>query len=249
MPSASQSIVAPQIAAPRIAAPRTVKIRGEQLTRLWRSVSMSQETFAAHIGMKRSGLFRLLRPGVHAMFSDNFNRLARGLNMTPHQLKQEIGVGEFNTIDIGANEIEANEPVSGLRGPAQRLIEVPLYDSISAGVRRANCPGTGHGQAPPGCGEFVVRVDGVSMTPDYPHKSLAIFKSVEGQDFVFGKDYLVWFTNGECYFSRVFESDEDRDMLVLRKVNGDRQGFPDRRVHRRDVQRIARCVGVMIDRS
>ena len=226
---------------------RTIKIRGEQLTRLWRTVSMSQETFAAHIGMKRSGLFRLLRPGVHAMFSDNFNRLARGLNMTPRQLKDEIGVGEVNTADPDGN---GSAYESGLQGPALPLIDLPLYHSISAGVRAERIAlEQGLVKAPSGCGDFVVRVDGVSMTPDYPDRSLAIFKTVEGQQFVFGKDYLIWFSNGECYFSKVFESDEDRDVLVLRKVNNDRRQFPDRRVHCREVQRIARCVGVLIDRS
>ncbi|HEX4056501.1 MAG TPA: hypothetical protein VHX86_19745 [Tepidisphaeraceae bacterium] len=37
------------------------------------------------------------------------------------------------------------------------------------------------------------------------------------------KDYLIWFTNDECYFSRVTESGDDRDVLVLRKINPDRR--------------------------
>ncbi len=104
-------------------------------------------------------------------------------------------------------------------------------------------------KVPEGWGDFFVRVDGISMLPDYPDQSVAAFETVEGQQFIYGKDYLIWFTDGECYFSRVHESDEDRDVLVLRKVNPDRRQFPDRYVHRREIERIARCVGVAIDRS
>jgi hypothetical protein len=44
----------------------------------------------------------------------------------------------------------------------------------------------------------------------------------------------------------VYESDEDRDVLVLRKLNEDRERFPDRRIHRREIERVARSIGVLI---
>ena len=229
------------------AAPRTVKIRGEQFTRLWLTTSMSQETFAARIGMKHSGVFRLLRPGVHAMFSDNFARVAQALNMTPRELKERIGVGE-----VVVRSSNARGPIyqSGIKGPAQPLVEVTRFHGISAGSRAERLD-VEHGtvKVPEGWGDFFVRMDGISMLPDYPDQSVAAFETVEGQQFIYGKDYLIWFTDGECYFSRVHESDEDRDVLVLRKVNPDRRQFPDRYVHRREIERIARCVGVAIDRS
>jgi hypothetical protein len=43
----------------------------------------------------------------------------------------------------------------------------------------------------------------------------------------------------------VFESEDDRDLLVLKKLNPDRARFPDRAVHRREIVRVARCVGVL----
>jgi len=229
---------------PETRSPRTVKIRGEQLTRLWQTTSMSQETFAAFIGMKRSGLFRLLRPGVHGMFSDNFYRLAKALKLTPQDLREQIGVGEI--------VFEQPKPTfaSGVAGPARPLVEIPLCHSVSAGVRCQRLMLDQEPVAmPQGCDTFLVRIDGESMLPLYPDQSMAAFRAIEGQQFTFGKDYLIWFSNGECYFSRVFESDDDRDILVLRKVNPDRQRYPDRRVHRRDVERIARCMGVIVDKS
>jgi hypothetical protein len=65
----------------------------------------------------------------------------------------------------------------------------------------------------------------------------------------YGQDYIVWFTNDECYFSRVFESEDDRDVLVLRKINPDRERFPDRTVHRRDIARVAHCTAVTVRKT
>lgn len=230
-------------------APRTVRIRGEQFARLWRATSMSQETFAARVGMKRSGVFRLLRPGVHGMFSDNFRRLAEVLQMTPEQLRDRIGADE----DKRPWPSEADGPPpfeSGVRGPAQPLREVTQFHGISAGGRDERLD-VRHGtiKVPQNLGDFFVRLDGDSMKPEYPNHAVAIFEAVEGQQFTFGKDYLIWFENGECYFSRVDESDEDRDVLVLRKLNPDKSQYPDRHVHRREIQRIARCIGVLINKG
>ena len=72
-------------------ASRTVKISGERLAVLWRESSMSQETFAHAIGMKRSGFLRLMQPGEQGMFTDNFRRLAEAVRMTPDELSRRIG--------------------------------------------------------------------------------------------------------------------------------------------------------------
>lgn len=235
-------------------APRTVRISGQRFTMLWRSTSMSQETFAARVGMKRSGVFRLLRPGIHGMFTDNFRRLAEVLNMSPEELRLRIGADDA----IAANDAEQScAPVipnpqlfaSGVKGPVRPLREVTQFHGISAGARDERLD-VQHGtiKVPRDLGDFCVRLDGASMEPEYPNRAVAIFEAVEGQQFTFDKDYLIWFTNGECYFSRVYESDEDRDVLVLRKLNPDKGSFPDRRIHRREIQRIARCIGVLINK-
>jgi hypothetical protein len=89
-------------------------------------------------------------------------------------------------------------------------------------------------------------IDGESMSPEYPDNAVALFEAVEGRQFTFGKEYLIWFSDSECYFSRVIESDDDRDVLILQKINSDRERFPDRKVHRREIARVAFCVGVLI---
>jgi len=218
---------------------RTVKVSGERLAEVWRGSMMSKETFAQAAGMKRSGVFRLMRPGVHGMFADNFRRMAEVLKITPSDLQRRIAPD-------GAGIDEVSNLSNGVSGPARSLAEVPGYHSISAGVRSERLAiEVGVVKVPEGLCDFCVRVDGESMMPTYPNAATALFENVEGQEFVYGKDYITWFTNDECYFSRVFESDDDRDVLLLRKLNPDRTRYPDRMVHRREIVRVARCVGVL----
>jgi hypothetical protein len=238
-------------------ASRTVKISGERLAALWRESAMSQVSFAKAIGMKRSGFLRLLQPGEHGIFTDNFRRLADAVWMSPEELRKRIGSdGEPAFSGISAAIVSAasvvvaprmGDRIAGVSGIAQPLREMTRFHGISAGARHERLA-VQHGavKVPKDLGDFAVRVDGESMSPEYPDDAVGLFEMVEGQQFTFGKDYLIWFTDGECYFSRVGESDDDRDVLVLQKINPDRERFPDRTIHRREVARVALCVGVLI---
>jgi len=233
-------------------ASRTVRVSGERLAALWRESAMSQETFAHEIGMKRSGFLRLMRPGEHGMFTDNFRRLAETVQATPDELRSRIGPAEEAEAEgVGAGGASARasrgDRLVGVSGDAQPLHEITRFHGISAGARNERLAvEQGTVKVPQDLGDFAVRVDGESMSPEYPDRAVVLFEAGEGQQFTFGKDYLIWFTNDECYFSRVTESDDDRDVLVLQKINPDRERFPDREVHRRDVARVALCVGVLI---
>jgi phage repressor protein C with HTH and peptisase S24 domain len=234
-------------------ASRTVRVSGERLAALWRESAMSQESFAHAIGMKRSGFIRLIQPGQHGMFTDNFRRLAGAVQTTPDELRSRIGSereDEFEGIggrNVSARASRGADRLSGVSGIAQPLREITRFHGISAGARNERLAVLqGTVKVPPDLGDFAVRVDGESMSPEYPDNAVVLFEAVEGQLFTFGKDYLIWFTNDECYFSRVTESDDDRDVLVLQKINPDRERFPDRTVHRREVARVALCVGVLI---
>ncbi len=216
---------------------------------LWRESLMSQEAFAHAVGMKRSGFVRLMQPGEHGMFTDNFRRLAEAVRMTPDELLRRVGV----TTTLEAKEARFDGPsrrvdrLAGVSGDAQPLGELTRFHGISAGGREERLAVVqGTVKVPQGLGEFAVRVDGESMSPEYPNNAVALFEAVEGQQFAFGKEHLIWFTDTECYFSRVIDSDDDRDVLILQKVNPDRERFPDRKVHRREVARVALCVGVLI---
>jgi phage repressor protein C with HTH and peptisase S24 domain len=234
-------------------APRTVRVSGERLAALWRESAMSQETFAHEIGMKRSGFVRLMRPGEHGMFTDNFRRLAEAVQTTPPELRRRIGPrgdaeleGVAGGVALGLAS-HGGDHLAGVSGMAQPLREVAKFHGISAGTRNERLAvQEGTVKVPQNLGDFAVRVDGESMSPEYPDNAIVLFEAVEGQQFTFGKDYLIWFTNDECYFSRVIESNDDRDVLVLQKLNPDRARFPDRTVHRREIARVALCVGVLI---
>ena len=234
-------------------ASRTVKVSGERLAELWRESSMSQETFAHEIGMKRSGFLRLMQRGEHGMFTDNFRRLAEAVKTTPDELRRRIGpagkteAGHALAGGASPRVSRGGDPMAGVSGVAQPLREVTRYHGISAGVRNERLAvEQGSVKVPQDFGDFAVRVDGESMSPEYPDNAMVLFEAVEGQQLTFGKDYLIWFTNDECYFCRVIESDDDRDILVLQKINPDRERFPDRTVHRREIARVALCVGVLI---
>lgn len=214
---------------------------------------MSQVTFAHAIGMKRSGLLRLMQPGEHGMFTDNFRSLAEAVRLTPDELRRRIGLPREAEAERPRNDagfppgVRKGERLAGVSGIAQPLHEMTRFHGISAGGRDERLAvAQGTVKVPKDLGEFAVRVDGESMTPEYPDNAVALFEDVEGQQFTFGKDYLVWFANDECYFSRVVESDDDRDVLILQKINPDRERYPDRAVHRREIARVALCVGVLI---
>ena len=234
-------------------APRTVKISGERLATLWRETTMSQASFAHAIGMKRSGVLRLMRPGEQAMFTDNFRRLAEALATTPDELRSRICVDRevkskaSDALVMFGRGLRGSDHAAGVSGNALCLHEITGFHGISAGGRNERLAvERGTVKVPQDIGEFGVRIDGESMSPEYPDDAVALFERVEGQQFTFGKDYLVWFANDECYFSRVNESPDDRDVLLLQKLNSDRERFPDRLIHRREITRVALCVGVLI---
>jgi len=174
--------------------------------------------------------------------------LAEAVQMTPDELRRRIGDPKETGAELTAHQaMGRSDRWAGVSGIAQSLHKVTRFHGISAGTRHERLAlEQGTVKVPADFGDFAVRVDGESMTPEYPNDAVALFEGVDGQQFIFGKEYIIWFTNGECYFSRVVESDDDRDLLVLQKINKDRERFPDRTVHRREVERVALCVGVLI---
>ncbi len=163
---------------------RTVKISGERLAELWRGSMMSKETFAQAAGMKRSGVFRLMRPGVHGMFADNFRKIAEVLKTTPDDLHCRVAPDASGTDD------ESRSPC-GVSGPCAGVVPCASF-SVTAlaplGVRSERLAiETGSVKVPLGLCDFCVRVDGESMIPTYPDRATALFENVEGQEFVFGQ--------------------------------------------------------------
>ena len=149
-------------------ASRTVKVSGERLAALWRESAMSQETFAHEIGMKRSGFLRLMQPGEHGMFTDNFRRLAEAVQTTPDELRSRIGPREKPSrlaMAIIARVSRGGDRLAGVSGIAQPLREVTRYHGISAGVRNERLAvEQGTVKVPQDFGDFAVRVDGESMS-------------------------------------------------------------------------------------
>jgi hypothetical protein len=123
-------------------ASRTVKVSGERLAALWRESAMSQETFAHAIGMKRSGFLRLMQPGEHGMFTDNFRRLAERWQTTPERIAQPDWSRGEAELELDGSAAIASPRVSrggdrlaGVSGIAQPLREITRFHGISAGAR------------------------------------------------------------------------------------------------------------------
>src|SRR5271154_6448425 len=114
-------------------ASRTVKVSGVRLAALWRESAMSQETFAHEIGMKRSGFLRLMQPGEHGMFTDNFRRLAEAVHATPSELRSRIGPegeSEFGGGGDTRGPATLGDHVAGVSGNALPLREIIRFAGI-----------------------------------------------------------------------------------------------------------------------
>lgn len=156
------------------------------------------------------------------------------------------------------DEAEDDEPPPGgydigLAGTASRPQSIDVQHSLSAtGKRESLAVSRGKVIIPDSLdGEWAIMVDGQSMEPDYPDRSIALFKwqPGEGQQFTFGQEYFIEFDDGDCYFSRVLAAPKSKDKIILRKINPDRQRFPDREIVRKHIRRSAICLSVTIKKS
>jgi DNA-binding LacI/PurR family transcriptional regulator len=108
-------------------------ISGDTLARVWRETSLSQDAFAAAIGMKRSGVIRLLRPGTHGMFKDNFCRLAQFLGVTTDQLR-----AQFGSEDDRAAEAGGAQGVVGKNGSPKTLTPMDVVRPLQMQLGQRN---------------------------------------------------------------------------------------------------------------
>jgi hypothetical protein len=67
-----------------------IQIDGEKLAALWRESLLPQELFAAKMGLGRSGLGRLLRPGVQGVHGRRLVQLAASLGISVKDLQKRL---------------------------------------------------------------------------------------------------------------------------------------------------------------
>jgi hypothetical protein len=126
---------------------------------------MSHETYAAAIGMQRSGVFRLLCAGKHGMFTDNFRRRAEVLKTSRNELRSRIGSDAIDRSEMTVAE-RGGEFSSGVSGQAQPMREVTEFYGITARPRaeRTDLQRGGEGFS----NQSVGAIQNLQVTPRYP---------------------------------------------------------------------------------
>lgn len=67
-----------------------IQIDGEKLGAMWRDSLLPQELFAAKMGLGRSGLGRLVSPGVHGVHAKRLVKLAEWLGIDVRELQKRL---------------------------------------------------------------------------------------------------------------------------------------------------------------
>ena len=227
-----------------------VIILGKRFSALRRDRYLTQEEFAQRLEMSPANVRRLEQSEAGGMQVKNFRRLATLLNVSPDDLRRQIGA----PIEMRPESaVEDQPPVTGHFPSSLKIstkhdvMEIPHYHGVSA-ARTENRSETPRGRAavPTGSARrFAVTVDGDCMEPKYRHNDTVIFSidAAEREGIVDGKNYFVQFADGETTFKRIFLDPENRELVVLKCWN-DR--YPPRIVERAKIQFVARAVFRMV---
>ena len=78
------------VGVPLIALATGIPIDGEKLAAMWRDSLLPQELFAAKMGLGRSGLGRLVSPGVHGVHGRRLVLLAESLGIDVKELQKRL---------------------------------------------------------------------------------------------------------------------------------------------------------------
>jgi transcriptional regulator with XRE-family HTH domain len=164
-----------------------VKIDGRKLAALRESLYMSQAAFAALCGRSAGNMARI-EQGNGGMRRSTFGTLAKALNRAPEDLLRQIGLDEI------PSPLLAREPMNV--SPAG---SVPMRLQPIRPVKAHGLSDTGQVDEDPRSlpffysDQFVCRIDGECMEPDYRHGDLAFFSpSVwEESGFIVGRDYVI----------------------------------------------------------
>lgn len=134
-------------------------------------------------------------------------------------------------------------------GLVQPVKWIPVYHGVSA-CRRDHREGVQVGELPipDHRAEFAVRIDGECMLPEYPPGCSAVFSKAEADanGLVSGKDYLIWFNDGQATFKRVLRTPHN---FRLRCLNPDKGKFPDRLIPESEIACAALCLSVSIAKA
>jgi phage repressor protein C with HTH and peptisase S24 domain len=226
-----------------------VMILGKRFAALRRERYLTQDEFAQKLEMSAANVRRLEQSETGGMQVKNFRRLATLLNVSPDDLRRQIGVkDEALTARIesaGALEtpvVDADFPASVKPTSRRGIVDVSHYHGVSA-ARVENRTDTNRGQAPVPAGNqrrFAVTVDGDCMEPKYRDGDVVVFSvdAAEREGIVDGKAYFIQFAGEENTFKRIFRDPENHELLILKCWN---ERYPPRIVERSKITLLARA--------
>ncbi|HWE03511.1 MAG TPA: LexA family transcriptional regulator [Tepidisphaeraceae bacterium] len=225
-----------------------VVIFGKRFAALRRDRFLTQEEFAQRLEMSPANVRRLEQCEMGGMQVKNFRRLAALVNVSPADLRQQIGPASQVLPAPGRPRPERALPAadfpSGLNDATRRdIVEVPHFHGVSA-ARTEDRTDAHRGRTPIPAGSarrFAVTVDGDCMEPKYHHGEVVVFSvdAAEREGIIDGKNYFVQFADGENTFKRIFLDPENRELLILRGWN---ERYPPRVVERSTVKLLARAI-------
>ncbi len=223
-----------------------VMIVGRRFAALRRDRYLTQDEFARRLEMSPANVRRLEQADVGGMQVKNFRRLAALMNLTPADLRRQIGVAA----DLPTDEPTVEPGISGVEFPPglkpatrREVVEVPHFHGVSAAkVEHRTDAHRGKAAVPAGSQRrFAVTVDGDCMEPKYRDGDVVVFSVdvAEREGILDGKNYFIQLADDENTFKRVFLDPDNRELLILRPWN-DR--YPARVVERSRVKLLARAI-------
>ncbi|HET6250010.1 MAG TPA: LexA family transcriptional regulator [Tepidisphaeraceae bacterium] len=228
-----------------------VIILGRRLAALRRERYLTQEEFAQRLEMSPANVRRLEQSQSGGMQVKNFRRLATLLNVSPDDLKRQIGAVDHPGSDLSHGATATDEPpITGADFPAsvkratrRDVVEVSHFHGVSAArVESRTDANRGTSSVPAGSQRrFSVTVDGDCMEPKYRDGDVVVFSvdAAEREGIVEGKNYFIQFAGEENTFKRIFLDPENRELLILKCWN---ERYPPRIVERSKIKLLARAI-------
>jgi transcriptional regulator with XRE-family HTH domain len=221
---------------------RVIKIKGPEFARLRERNAYSQPEFAQHIGISVRRINQIESAKVASIFLGPFRRMAELLKIEIPELRKLIGYNGHSKSD-GAESLERSNIELGSE---VAVPEIPLFDlPLAAGdwmeitdLCEVNETQMSHGL-------FRVRLQGDSMKPVYPDRTVVEFRCLRSHldEAQIGKDYYVQRSDGYATFKRLEKIDEHT--LVFAAIN--KRKYPKRLVvARQEISRLAVKVAKVI---
>jgi transcriptional regulator with XRE-family HTH domain len=230
---------------------RVAYIFGKRLATAREGLALTQRQFGEAIGgVSDETISRVERHEVAGILAKRLPLMATTLGLSLDEFKSRFCADPAEAAKAGlgsAAGLPGGLDIRRIR-PARVLPEFRIGIAASRRVDKiSEHPDANRLVAATDRRAFTAPVDGDCQHPKWKHGEIIVFSydAVEREGILPGKSYYVAFTDGSTTFKRIFNDENDPDVLVLRCWN--RRKFPaDQKVHRDEIVRIARAVSKQV---